>query len=359
MKKIYSLLIAFILFSSSAFAAGHTVTATAIQNVTCNGGSDGRATVTVSGGIGPFTYSWNSAPVQTNDTLFNAVAGTYTCTVTDQNDMSVSNAVVTITSPAPISIFVNGSFTSCVNTCDGFANANVTGGTGAYTYSWQPSGFTGPTVNGLCPGMYTVTVTDAVGCVAIGNTTVNQPTPIFIAINPTNVSCNGGSDGSVTTNVSGGTPGYTYQWSPSGGTTSTLTGLPSGTYTVTVVDAMGCMETATTMVSQPTPVTASVTVTNPTSCSACDGSIQTIMTGGVTPYSYMWNQGSTTPNISNLCPGIYQFTGVDANGCTVTTQATISNSSTLVMNPTATPDTCGQSVGTATAIITKIGRAHV
>ncbi|MDP2385029.1 MAG: T9SS type A sorting domain-containing protein [Bacteroidota bacterium] len=347
MKRIYSLLIAFILFSSATFATGHIVTPTVIQNVTCNGGSDGKAYVTVSGGVGLFTYSWNSTPVQTTDTLFNVVAGTYTCTVTDQNDMSVSTATVTINSAPPISVNVVPNNVSCAGMCNGSGFATATGGQGTLTYLWQPFGITSQNAFGLCPGTYTVFVTDSVGCSGTATTTIIEAPPIIVSINSTNVSCSGGSDGSATAVATGGTPGYTYNWSPSGGTTSSLNGISAGAFTVTVTDAMGCTATATTLVSQPTPVTASITVTNPTSCGACDGTAQVNMTGGVTPYSYTWNQGSTTQNINNLCPGVYQFTGVDANGCTVTTQATITNSGTLVMNTTATPDTCGQSLGTA------------
>src|ERR1700741_4048904 len=100
MKRIYSLLVAFVLFSSASFATGHTVTPTVINNATC-GGNNAKACVTVSGGVGPFTYNWNPGG-QTTDTLLNVTAGTYTCTVTDQNDASISTAVVTITnSPGP------------------------------------------------------------------------------------------------------------------------------------------------------------------------------------------------------------------------------------------------------------------
>ena len=139
MKRIYSLLIVFILFSSATFATGHIVTPSVINHVTCNGGSDGQATVTVSGGVGPFTYSWNSSPVQTNDTLFNVTAGTYTCTVTDQNDMSVSTATVTINSATPISVNVIPGNATCQGTCNGSAFATATGGPGAFTYIFQPS----------------------------------------------------------------------------------------------------------------------------------------------------------------------------------------------------------------------------
>jgi gliding motility-associated-like protein len=123
--------------------------------------------------------------------------------------------------------------------------------------------------------------------------------------------------------VSGGSSPYTYLWS-NNGTVEDPTGMPAGTYNVTVTDANGCTSQASVTLTQPaTAVTATATAQN-ILCLNGTGSVTSTPSGGVAPYTYLWNNGLTTQNISNLQAGTYSVTVQDANGCTVNASATVS-----------------------------------
>ena len=141
---------------------------------------------------------------------------------------------------------------SCNGGANGTATASPSGGVAPYTYSWAPYGGTNSTATGLAAGQFTVTVTDNTGATETRGYTVTQP-PLLVAsqFSQSNVSTNGGANGAATVSVSGGTPGYTYSWAPSGGTASTAVGLTAGTYTVTVMDANTCMTQQSFTITQP------------------------------------------------------------------------------------------------------------
>ncbi len=140
----------------------------------------------------------------------------------------------------------------------------VTGGAGAYTYSWSPSGGTAATATGLVAGIYTVTITDANNCQTTKSFTITQPTALSVTTSQTNVSCNGSATGSASVTVTGGAGAYTYSWSPSGGTAATATGLSAGIYTVTITDANNCQTTKTFTITQPAAVSAPTGATSQT-----------------------------------------------------------------------------------------------
>ncbi|MCO6149573.1 hypothetical protein [Flavobacterium sp. NRK1] len=193
-------------------------------NVSCNGGSNGSATVTATGGIGTLTYSWAPAG-GSNATASGLSAGSYTVTVTDANGCTVT-ATANITQPTSA---VSGTTVVTNLTCNGAntgaINLTPTGGTGPYTFNWG-GGITTEDRTGLAAGSYSVTITDDNGCTGIVNATVTQPTAITASItSQTNVACNGGANGSATVTATGGTGTLTYSWAPSGGTAATATGL--------------------------------------------------------------------------------------------------------------------------------------
>jgi hypothetical protein len=295
-----------------------SVSANIISNVLCYGGNDGSAYATPSGGAAPYTYLWTPTS-QTGQTATNLPAGTYTVSVTDS---AGCNTLTTVSITEPTSLTANSSTinnVSCFNGNNGSATVNPSGGVPSYAYLWTPSGQTGQTATNLFAGSYTVTVTDGNGCTITSTATITQTTALT-AVGQTinNVSCFNGNDGCVAVTPGGGTPGYTYSWSPSGGNGATACNLTAGTCTVTVTDINGCSITATATVSQPSQLTLNVNTTD-ASCSSCsDGSAYAIVGGGTWPYTYSWIPiGANTPTVSNLPPGNYTCCVTDANGCSV------------------------------------------
>ena len=166
-----------------------------------------------------------------------------------------ASALMVMAAPAHAQINLVGNSTdvSCNGGANGTATVAASGGAGSYTYSWAPSGGTAATATGLVAGNYTVTVNDGVSPAATKNFTIDQPTALSATTTKVDVSVYGGSDGQASAAASGGTPSYTYSWSPSGGTAATATGLTAGIYSVTITDANACQTTRTFTIIQPAP----------------------------------------------------------------------------------------------------------
>jgi hypothetical protein len=336
---------------------------TAIVNVSCNGGSNGIATVTASGGTAPYSYSWSNG--QTSFQAIGLVAGTYTVTVTDLRGCTITdNAVISqplgvLTANINITSNYNGQAISCFGAADATAIANVTGGTTPYSYQWNSGSLIQTAVN-VPAGTLSVTVTDANNCRSIVSTTVNQPLRLTASITSTAVSCLGGSNGTATAAGLGGTGTYSYQWGTVLAQTSqTITGLTAGAYCVTLTDINGCQASSCGIVTQPAtaPLVSTAVTSNyngsQVSCNgSIDGSIRATVVGGTLPYSYSWSvPGAISSTVSGLGAGVYNVTVTDAGGCTTTSTVTITNPAQLTASIAASSDaTCaGGNDGTATA----------
>lgn len=218
----------------------------AVTSASCNM-ADGTATVNTVG-LGPFEYHWSTGGSSATET--GLAAGSYTVTVTHINSGCSETISVSVTNPgAPSATVTSVDDVTCFGLNNGAATINTTGGTPSYTYSWAPSGGTGASASNLAAGSYTVTVTDAANCVTITSLAITEPTQLTASVTAsTPETCVGCNDGSATVTANGGTTGYTYSWSPSGGTGATASGLAAGNYTVTVTDNNGCTTTATVTV---------------------------------------------------------------------------------------------------------------
>lgn len=223
---------------------------TSQTDLSCNGDNNGTAKVTVSGGSEPYTYSWSPSG-GTGAAASGLVAGTYTCTITDAANNKLSKNF-TITEPSPLVATKSQTNVSCNGDNNGSAIVSVSGGTSPYTYSWLPSGGTSATANGLSAGNYTCIITDAHNCNKSVEVKITQPDVLTVAVSSiTNVTENGGNNGSATVVVYGGTPPYTYSWSPSGGKSATATGLTAGSYICLVKDANECTTSQTVNILSP------------------------------------------------------------------------------------------------------------
>ncbi len=324
-----------------------SATSSATQS-TC-GNPNGSATVNPSGGVGPYTYSWNTTPVQTTQTATNIVSGPYSCIITDANGCNFAvNVTVPGASSPTASLSIYGDV-GCNGACDGFISLNISNGTGPYTTSWSPSGGNATTASGLCPGVYTATISDANNCTTTFSIIITEPPVIAITPAQTDVSCNGVCDGTATVNVSGGTPGYTYNWLPNGGTNATATNLCAGNYTCEVTDAKGCILTQTFLITEPTPLTVSSAGFNVTCFAACDGQVVAIPAGGTANYSFSWSSGCISPSCNNVCAGTYVVTVTDANGCVATSTATVTEPTDISITTSTVDAHCNLPDGSASA----------
>ena len=322
------------------------------SNVSCNGGSDGGAMASATGGTGAYSYMWSNSA--TTASITGVVAGTYSVTITDGNGCTDSSSV-TITEPsALIASTVVDSNVSCNGYSDGGATASGTGGTGAYSYMWSNSATTA-SITGVVVGTYSVTITDANGCTDSSSVTITEPASmIAAAVVDSNVSCNGGSDGGATASATGGTTAYSYSWS-NGATTASVTGLAAGTYSVTITDANGCTDSSSVTITEPASMIASAVLDSNVSCNGgSDGGATASATGGTTVYSYMWSNSATTASITGVVAGTYSVTVTDANGCTDSASVTITEPTALISSAVVDSNiSCnGGSDGGATASAT-------
>jgi hypothetical protein len=270
---------------------------------------------------GGSTYNWSPATGLSSPTVANPSASpttttTYTITATDVNGCVATDMVNVMVNPLPN---VNAGMDEWI--C--FGASTTLSASGASTFNWTPatglssSTVANPTANPTSTTTYTLTGTDAFGCVASDMVTITVNPQITLSDNVTNVSCNGGTDGSVNITPIGGQAPYAYFWSPIGATTAVVSGITAGNYTVTVTDANGCTNMLNSTVTEPTAITVNPSSSDVTCDGTCDGTISLTPSGGTGSYSYSWSPGGmTTQNVTNLCAGTYTYTITDANGCT-------------------------------------------
>lgn len=333
---------------TSCTPSGLTVSQ-AISNAAC-GQNNGSITLTPNGGIGPYTYVWTPAVAGNTNSASGLPAGTYQISVTDAVGC---NSVVNVTingSPGP-TVSASSTPAGCT-VANGSATANPSGGTPGYTYAWS-NGDSNQTANNLSAGTYTVIVTDANGCSVSDIVTISSTSPPTTSSSVvSNVLCNGGTTGSATTNPSGGTPGYAYQWSPGGGNGQTANNLPAGSYVVTITDANGCTVTDNVTITEPPAINVTSTQTNVLCNGGNNGSATANASGGTPGYNYSWNTSpvQNTQTANNLSAGTYNCTVTDANGCTSVVSVTITQPPALTASSTQNNVTCnGGNNGSATA----------
>jgi PKD repeat protein len=325
---------------------GPTVTVNTVTPTDC-GQANGSINISVSGGTQPYTYNWNSNPVQTTQDANGLEAGNYRIRVTDANGCEFQQSInVSSNGGAQVA---PGAVTpvSCFGGSDGAAQVLPSGGNAPYAYSWNtnPPQF-GQTAFNLAAGNYVCTVTDASNCETMRSMSVPQPTQVITANVNVEPSC-GQNDGSITMNASGGTPGYSYFWNttpPQNG--ATANNLGAGVYNVNVSDANGCLTQVMVTLNNVTAPNASVTESLP-DCGQNSGSATVQATSGAAPLTYVWNtnpaQFGTTA--TGLAVGDYYVTITDANGCVQTINVKIDITSPPDLTLVVTDSDCGMNNG--------------
>ncbi len=228
----------------------------------------------------------------------------------------VSSFNIAASSPLTVSI----SKTPACSGCTGTATAMVSGcgnKNSTYSYSWS-DGQTTQSATGLCPGSYTVNVLSHCEVILSDTITVDSSSKpgLNVTLKEMNEKCYGQTSGSAKVLVTGGSGDYSYLWSPSGNTTDSLTGLPIGTYNVSIYDTNGCADMAQVTITEPTPLFTTLSPIEDSCFGETIGSVSIAISGGVSPYSILWNPGNISGvKDSNLAAGTYTATVTDSNGC--------------------------------------------
>ncbi len=302
------------------------------SGVTCNGESNGVAIATASGGTMPYTYTWDNAEMTA--TAVGLDVGVHSVSATDANGCETTTTVV-ITESAILALtsVIEDSGVLCHGESNGVATISVSGGTTPYTYAWDNAETT-VTAVGLDAGVHTVTATDANGCQLSTTIVITEPTEFAMTsiIEDSGLLCNGDGNGVATISVSGGTTPYTYAWD-NAEATSTTTGLNGGTHTATVTDANGCVVVGTLMIEEPAAFGIAIVEDSGVLCNGENsGSASAAVTGGTTPYTYIWDNGESTSTATMLSAGAHQLTITDVNGCKQISSVTTTEPSNLLAN---------------------------
>jgi hypothetical protein len=298
---------------------GNGFSASALTNsISCFGGSNGSASVSVTGSTGPFTYSWTSPAVSTTSVASSLTFGNYTCTVSDGTCTAAASII--INQPTQIIVSSTQTNVNCFSACNGVGSAVVTGGVGPYTYNWSPSGGPASMATNLCAGNYTCLVTDANACQTMQSYNITQPTQLLVTTAQTNITCVN-PVASATANVSGGSgPPYTYTWSPSGGNAAVASPLSPANYTCAITDANLCTVISTvSIVSNTTAPAVSIAGTSV----ICTGQTATLIASGANTYTWNTSSNASSIAVSPTVNTTYTVTGTNTtNGCVASATVT-------------------------------------
>ncbi|MDB4062098.1 gliding motility-associated C-terminal domain-containing protein [Vicingaceae bacterium] len=322
-------------------------------SATCNV-LNGQIIATISGGTVStplaYDYQWfdnNNVSLSgaTTNTLNNIGAGTYSLRVRDENGCEKIFNVNLSDFNGPTVIIDSVLDAGCFGASNGGIFITASGINSPLTFNWLPTGAVSEDLTNLSAGIYSVKVTDALGCITFGQDTVRESSELMAVINETDATC-GQCNGTAAVTINGGTAPYSYLWS-NGATADSTDSLCGGNYTIVVTDANGCSKSfdfGINTTGGPTGETVSI---SPVSCAnASDGAATVTPIGGTPPYTYLWqHNGATSNSLSNLSTGTYFVQISDVRSCSRTVQIDITNPSIIVLNPQVVSSTCNQANG--------------
>jgi hypothetical protein len=277
----------------------------------CNGDSNGTINLSVSGGDPPYQFLWSTG--QSTEDLSGLAAGAYTVTISDFNGDLLEHSAL-ISEPTAVQqsyVLAN----PCFEHTNGSIQVMASGGSPPYVFLWS-NGQWNPTISGLAPGNYSLTVSDSHNCKLISSFSLNQNPLIENASTITHVDCFGAASGAIQCSLSGGTPPFTYLWS-NGFQGQNLSSIVAGSYSFTATDDNGCLKVNVFSVGQPSELLISEAITNVNPCNGdANGSIQLSVSGGTPSLSMIiWSNASTSLMNNNLPAGFYSVTITDQNNC--------------------------------------------
>lgn len=309
-------------------APAPTVDPVVLSQISCNGLSDGQATVEISNGNGPYGFDWSSG--STDSIATNLSAGPQTLSLTD-NAGCVTQHSFNLGEPEMLTATTDSIDVACFGQSTGIATVLAQGGTGSYNYVWDSNtnNQTGDVASGLPAGSYSVTVTDINNCQVITTAEILEPPLLELQITSDSTSCFDAADGVATVEVTGGTTNYAFEWTEVGasglvGTNASATGLPGGDYRVLVTDALGCVDSAFIQVLTPQSLNLQA-VSTPVLCfGGADGTVSLEISGGTAPFAYAWSDNGAPLMARNDLPAAtYTITVTDDNDCVLEIMSTV------------------------------------
>ncbi|MBT7480997.1 MAG: T9SS type A sorting domain-containing protein [Flavobacteriales bacterium] len=264
------------------------------SDVSCNGGNNATAQLSISGGISPYITVWQNAnPIQLS-------AGYNVFSVTDNNQCVFTDSIL-IWEPPAISVIELITDVSCNGKSDGIVNLIISGGTSPYSENW---GFNNN--SSLSSGSYIYSVSDANSCQYSSLVTVSEPLSISIIPTTINSTCPNSTDGSVQLSISGGTPPYTENWG-----INNPNNLSSGIFNYTITDNNQCVDSLEIVISSVSNISVQEFITDISCFGFCDGNANLYISAGIAPYSVNWNSFFS----DSLCEGDYYYTITDSLQC--------------------------------------------
>lgn len=308
--------------------------------ISCHGDADGTATVNIEKGKLPYTIVWSDG--NSSSSITGLGAGTYSVTVSDA-DNCTSTSTAILVEPTAMTIGKQVKNVSCKDDANGAIDVTVAGGTPSYTYSWS-NGSTAQNIKNLGIGSYSLKVTDSRFCRDSFSVTITQPEVLKASITGKDLTCKGANSGSADLTVTGGTPPYSYLWNPNGATTEDIKDLSASTYMVFVTDSNECLAAGKVTLSQPADFLTITPNITPVRCQGeNNGDITLSVSGGSSPYSYVWNQNSTaTDKLIGLNSGLYSVAVTDGNNCRITRDIFVMEPAILKVEFTASIGCTGQ-----------------
>lgn len=291
-----------------------------ITKPSCSG-TPGEIKLIDTNNIGNLTYQWDEVNKSTTSSISGLAEGTYTVTVTTQLGCSF---VDSYTLKKGLTFLADVKEENCKEK-GSIAIKDVKGGMPPYTYQWSNGAANTPTVVGLTGLMYyDVTVTDAMGCSQINSYSVNK-SQISIYANVKTTDCQK-NEGSIEVNAYSYNNNHTYKWN-TGQTTPNIYNLSVGTYTLTITDDKGCSLLNSFLVEG----NMNIQIDKNIPCGSNNGSLKaTVLSGGTSPFQYVWSNGSNSNPIGIVTPGTYTLTIIDSQGCQSSTSVYTDSGNNLV-----------------------------
>ncbi len=328
--------------------AGPTAFSVLVTNANC-GSSDGEILInSVTGGTAPYTYSNDGGSFFSSNLITGLNAGLYAIYVQDDNGCQY-NELVTVGNVGSLTVDLFPVDETC-GLSNGYIQSIISGGTSPYDILWSNSD-TVQDIFSLSAGVYSITVTDAFGCVGLANATILNSSITLSAI-VTDANC-GNNSGAIDLTVLTGGGSYTYTWN-NGDLNEDIDSLFAGNYDVIVNDYNGCSANASFTVGDTPGITNFTTIINDATCGSNNGSIEvSVVTGGITPYEYYIDGVSQSNNniFANLGAGSYLIKVQDNAGCEYDSTIVVNTTASITsVNTNVQDETCGELNGSVTIL---------